>query len=88
MVKHEVVALRAYKKWQEAGSPEGDGKEFWYAAENELLTEVSKAKKTSVKQQQEKPNLPPPVPHQSKRNDGISWMEKIRRLWSGKTNNP
>ena len=27
----------AYQKWQEAGSPSGDGAEFWLAAETELL---------------------------------------------------
>lgn len=27
----------AYQKWQEAGSPAGDGTEFWLAAETELL---------------------------------------------------
>jgi hypothetical protein len=26
----------AYYKWEEAGCPEGDGQEFWYAAEREL----------------------------------------------------
>jgi hypothetical protein len=32
----EIRAL-AYQKWQEAGSPTGDGAEFWLAAEIEIL---------------------------------------------------
>ncbi len=31
------IAERAYYKWQEAGAPANhDGKEFWFAAEQEL----------------------------------------------------
>jgi len=30
------IAERAYYKWLEAGSPLGDGKDFWFAAEREL----------------------------------------------------
>jgi hypothetical protein len=32
----EMVRERAYHKWVEAGSPPGDGKEFWEQAEVEL----------------------------------------------------
>jgi hypothetical protein len=32
----QAIAERAYYKWLEAGSPHGDGKEFWYSAEQEL----------------------------------------------------
>ena len=28
----------AYRKWQEAGRPIGDGVEFWLAAETEILS--------------------------------------------------
>ena len=31
-----MIAERAYHKWAEAGYPHGDGKEFWFAAEQEL----------------------------------------------------
>ena len=31
----EIRAL-AYRKWDEAGRPEGDGSDFWFAAEHEL----------------------------------------------------
>jgi hypothetical protein len=33
----DEVRLLAYRKWEEAGSPTGDGVEFWLAAEAELL---------------------------------------------------
>lgn len=34
----EAVRARAYSLWQQAGSPEGDGVEFWLRAEQELRT--------------------------------------------------
>jgi hypothetical protein len=34
----EAVRTRAYSLWQQAGSPEGDGVEFWLLAEQELHT--------------------------------------------------
>jgi hypothetical protein len=33
---HTRIAERAYGKWLEAGRPQGDGREFWLAAELEL----------------------------------------------------
>jgi hypothetical protein len=33
----DEVRLLAYRKWEEAGSPTGDGVEFWLTAEAELL---------------------------------------------------
>lgn len=33
---HTIIAERAYFKWLEAGAPASDGKEFWFAAEQEL----------------------------------------------------
>jgi len=33
----DEIRTLAYQKWQEAGSPVGDGKEFWLAAETEIL---------------------------------------------------
>lgn len=35
--KSEVVRLCAYQKWEAAGKPNGDGVNFWLAAEQELL---------------------------------------------------
>lgn len=32
----EAVRLAAYRRWEAAGRPEGDGVEFWLAAEREL----------------------------------------------------
>ena len=32
----EMIRERAYHEWVEAGSPPGDGKEFWEKAEMEL----------------------------------------------------
>lgn len=32
----EKIERRAYILWEEAGKPEGDGKQFWLAAEKEL----------------------------------------------------
>lgn len=34
--EEERVRARAYELWEAAGSPEGDGSAFWYAAEREL----------------------------------------------------
>jgi len=31
------IRLRAYRKWEAAGRPEGDGSRFWLQAEQELL---------------------------------------------------
>ncbi|HEV2971572.1 MAG TPA: DUF2934 domain-containing protein [Pirellulales bacterium] len=33
----DEVRPLAYRKWQEAGCPAGDGVEFWLAAETEIL---------------------------------------------------
>lgn len=35
-LQQEVREL-AYKKWEEAGYPEGDGQQFWVAAEEEIF---------------------------------------------------
>jgi hypothetical protein len=37
--KDREVRERAYKKWEEAGRPPGDGVSFWLAAEQEYLEE-------------------------------------------------
>lgn len=36
-VSEDEIRTLAYQKWQEAGSPAGDGAEFWLAAETEIL---------------------------------------------------
>jgi hypothetical protein len=36
-VPEEVIRIRAYRKWEAAGKPPGDGVQFWLAAEGELL---------------------------------------------------
>jgi hypothetical protein len=33
----DQIRLLAYFKWEDAGRPEGDGAEFWNAAETEIL---------------------------------------------------
>lgn len=33
----EDVNVKAYKLWEEAGRPTGDGKDFWYKAESLIL---------------------------------------------------
>lgn len=33
----EAVRVRAYKKWEAAGKPKGDGVNFWLEAEREVL---------------------------------------------------
>lgn len=35
--KEEQIRDRAYQKWEQAGSPGGDGFDFWIAAEHEIL---------------------------------------------------
>lgn len=34
----ETIRLCAYRKWESAGRPSGDGVEFWLEAEHELAT--------------------------------------------------
>jgi hypothetical protein len=36
-VPEEVIRLQAYKKWETAGRPPGNGVQFWLEAERELL---------------------------------------------------
>jgi hypothetical protein len=36
-VSDEAVRLRAYQKWEAAGTPEGEGVQFWSEAEREIL---------------------------------------------------
>jgi hypothetical protein len=36
----EKIREAAYQKWEAAGSPSGDGVEFWLAAEGELTSGV------------------------------------------------
>lgn len=36
MPNYDEICVLAYKKWEQAGRPCGDGKEFWVTAENEL----------------------------------------------------
>jgi hypothetical protein len=36
-VSEEAIRLCAYKKWETAGKPCGDGLNFWREAEKELL---------------------------------------------------
>ena len=36
-VSAEDIRLRAYRKWESAGKPPGDGSQFWLEAEKELV---------------------------------------------------
>ncbi|MCE9567948.1 MAG: DUF2934 domain-containing protein [Planctomycetes bacterium] len=38
-VSADEVRLCAYRKWESAGRPNGDGIEFWLKAEQELVSE-------------------------------------------------
>lgn len=45
MPSYEEVCELAYEKWEQAGCPCGDGKEFWLEAESEIKsTKSSKSK--------------------------------------------
>jgi len=49
MPSYEEICELAYSKWEQAGRPCGDGKEFWLQAESELTSSNSKSKsKTST----------------------------------------
>jgi DUF2934 family protein len=37
LVSAEDIRLRAYRKWESAGKPTGDGISFWLEAEQELV---------------------------------------------------
>lgn len=37
LVSAEAIQLCAYRKWESAGRPTGDGMQFWLEAEQELL---------------------------------------------------
>jgi Protein of unknown function (DUF2934) len=36
-VTADDVRLRAYRRWESAGKPPGDGVQFWFEAEHELM---------------------------------------------------
>ena len=36
---NDAIRELAHLKWESAGCPEGDGTEFWYEAEREILAE-------------------------------------------------
>ena len=40
-VSVEDIRVRAYRKWEAAGQPVGDGVQFWLEAERELIQETS-----------------------------------------------
>jgi len=42
-ITHEMIALKAYFTWQQAGCPDGREQEFWFAAEEELQHEIERA---------------------------------------------
>lgn len=42
---HEDVAQRAYKLWQDAGSPDGRDTEMWFEAEHQLTAEQEKGER-------------------------------------------
>lgn len=44
--RDKEIEISAYKKWLEAGSPAGDGKEFWFTAEKEWESNNKKKRST------------------------------------------
>lgn len=54
----DKVRERAYQLWEQAGSPEGREREFWYDAERELGEE----EEVDIASEAEKLDLPPLVP--------------------------
>jgi hypothetical protein len=38
-IPHEEIALRAYRLWEERGSPAGSPEEDWFRAEQEIRSE-------------------------------------------------
>jgi hypothetical protein len=42
--QHEEVALRAYRLWQQRGSPVGSPEEDWFRAEQEISSEQAELK--------------------------------------------
>lgn len=81
----DEISLRAYLKWREAGSPDGDGTQFWLAAESEVTAEITKFKNTKIKQEKTS-QLHPQNPNQDTRNDESTWMSRLRRFWLGNVN--
>ena len=43
MNREELIRDRAYQLWEEAGSPPGDGIDFWLIAENQWESEFQTA---------------------------------------------
>lgn len=39
--QRKKIEKLAYFKWRNAGCPQGDGKEFWLAAEQEICGDIS-----------------------------------------------
>jgi hypothetical protein len=46
MPSYDEICELAYKKWEQAGRPCGDGKEFWLEAEGELSEKKSRSTKS------------------------------------------
>jgi len=49
-VPHEKIAQRAYEKWCKRGSKDGNDKQDWIDAENELRAEMSRSTGSSSTQ--------------------------------------
>jgi Protein of unknown function (DUF2934) len=54
----EIIRLRAYELWEQAGSPEGRSDEFWHAARLELGAEKTMEEKID---ERGPPIVEPPV---------------------------
>lgn len=79
-LRHREISDLAYKKWQEAGEPQGDGVQFWLDAEREweedfwipVHSEHVVCEGGSIK------NPTNPCPD----NPNLPWRERVRRFWA------
>jgi hypothetical protein len=46
-IPHEEIALRAYRLWEEGGSPLGSPEEDWFRAEQEIRSENTRSAETT-----------------------------------------
>ena len=45
--QHDQIALRAYRLWEERGSPIGSPEEDWFRAEQEISSETAQSAETA-----------------------------------------
>jgi hypothetical protein len=82
------IERSAYFKWLDSGKPDGDGLDFWIAAENEFLQNTTKGRCKlqavwELNPQQDLCNEEVTVNSPVKKNvKNLTWKERLRQFWN------